>query len=212
MSSKVLIVGSGVIGLRTALELLRRGIRVSLVSPKHPLHSSTCSMGAGGLWMPFHCDDSRTDRWSFDTLSELSRLSLNSATGGSGSGALVEVLPAVSFKRNDKSQIPEWATDERSKSLAFQHLSIDELYKEGKSQCFRLPGKDVMVEAGYSHAWFFQTPIIDAPKMLMVSHNSNAFIVEIGTAILNNNLISTHGIYNYFCEAHVGRNQIQPSS
>ena len=24
-----------------------------------------------------------------------------------------------------------------------------------------------MVEAGYTHAWLFQTPVIDCPKMLM---------------------------------------------
>lgn len=161
MTTKVLVVGSGVIGLRTALELLHRRIRVSLVSPQPPLHPSTCSMGAGGLWMPFHCDDSRTDRWSFETLAELTSLL--------GHSSLVEVLPAVSFKRDGNSQIPGWATDAKSKSLAFRHLSMDELYKESKSQSFRLPRKDAMEEVGYSHAWFFQTPIIDAPKMLTVS-------------------------------------------
>ncbi|KAL7537363.1 hypothetical protein ACHAXR_007768 [Thalassiosira sp. AJA248-18] len=176
MASKVLVVGSGVIGLRTALELLRRQIRVSLVSPQHPLHpDATCSMGAGGLWMPFHCDDSRTDRWAFETLSELSRLSSNSFSGGSeaqskpghSNASLVEILPAVSFKRNGQSKIPGWALDTRGKSLAFQHVSIEELYARGMCQHFRLPRKDVMEEAEYSHAWLFQTPIVDAPKMLM---------------------------------------------
>ncbi|KAL9180132.1 hypothetical protein ACHAXT_008102 [Thalassiosira profunda] len=47
MPPKVLVVGSGVIGLRTALELVRREIAVCLVSPRHPLHPSTCSMGSG---------------------------------------------------------------------------------------------------------------------------------------------------------------------
>ena len=28
-------------------------------------------MGAGGLWMPFHCDDPRTGRWAAETLDEL---------------------------------------------------------------------------------------------------------------------------------------------
>jgi len=123
-------------------------------------------------------DDSRTDRWSFETLSELNSLSSNSSPGDSEvqsksdhsrHGSLVEMLPAVAFKRNGQSQIPDWATDINSKSLSFQHLSIDDLYKESKSRYsqFRLPRKDDIEAAGYSHAWLFQTPIIDAPKMLM---------------------------------------------
>jgi len=127
--------------------------------------------------MPFHCDDSRTDRWSFETLSDLITLvSSNSSSGdsvvspkpGRIDGTLVEIVPAVAFQRDGQSQIPGWATtdDTNSKSLAFQNLSIDELYRESKSQHFRLPRKDWMEKAGYSHAWLFQAPIIDAPKML----------------------------------------------
>jgi len=114
--------------------------------------------------MPFHCDDTRTDRWSFETLSELNSLSSNSS-----SGDLVEVLPAVAFHRNEdkSSDIPAWATDAKAKSLSFRQLHIDDLYEESKSRKFRLPRKEVMVGAGYSHAWLFHTPIIDAPKMLM---------------------------------------------
>ena len=48
MASKVLVVGSGVIGLRTALELLRRNVSVCLVSPISPTNVATTSMGAGG--------------------------------------------------------------------------------------------------------------------------------------------------------------------
>ena len=168
-TSKVLVVGSGVIGLRTTLELLKRRVRVSLVSPHHPLHPSTCSMGAGGLWMPFHCDDSRTDRWSFETLSELMRLS---SSGYGSDPSLVEILPAMAFKQSndEQSDVPGWATDPSSKCLEFQQLSVDKLYEESKSRRFRLPSKDVIQNAGYSNAWLFNTPIIDAPKMLMVSY------------------------------------------
>lgn len=165
MVTKVLVVGSGVIGLRTALELLHRGIRVHLISPRHPLHISTCSMGAGGLWMPYHCDDSRVDRWSLETLSELTKLSCDKSSPG---GTLVEKLPAVTFNRNWESA-PSWAVDANSKSLDFQNLSIDDLYNKSKSQRFRLPGEKVMKQAGYSHAWLFKTQIVDTPKMLMVS-------------------------------------------
>ena len=122
--------------------------------------------------MPFHCDDSRTNQWSFETLSELVGLSLSESGPGPCLGSLVEVLPAVAFKRNDgRSQIPGWATGANSKCLAFRHLKIDQLYQESKDKGFRLPRRDVIEDAGYSHAWLFQTPIIDAPKMLMVSRD-----------------------------------------
>ena len=151
-TSKVLVVGSGVIGLRTALELLKRNIHVHLVSPCHPLHPSTCSMGAGGLWMPFHIDDTRTDSWASATLSELLK-----------DDKLVEMLPAVAFKRN-QDEIPNWAT---GNALSFQQLSINDLYKESTSQSFRLPRRDVMEDAGYRYAWLFQTPIVNCPKYLV---------------------------------------------
>ena len=122
---------------------------------------------------------SRTDGWSFETLSELTRLSSRSSSDDSGlrskSGhghheSLVEILPVIAFKRNGHSDIPGWAKDSKSEKLSFQHLSIDDLYKESKALHFRLPSKHMVEEAGYSHAWLFQTPIIDAPKMLTVSY------------------------------------------
>ena len=155
-TSTVLVVGSGVIGLRTSLELLQRNIHVHLLSPCHPIHPSTCSMGAGGLWMPFHCDDTRVDRWAHETLSEL----LTKEDDG-----VVEMLSAVAFKRNQKNALPNWATN--NTELLFQQLSINELYKESKSQSFRLPRRDVMVDAGYRYAWLFQTPIVNCPKYLV---------------------------------------------
>ncbi|KAL7547464.1 hypothetical protein ACHAWF_010761 [Thalassiosira exigua] len=159
MASKVLVVGSGVIGLRTALELIRKKIHVCVVSPRHPLHPSTCSMGAGGLWMPFHCDDERTDRWSFETLSELTETSARP-------GSLVEIVPKVSFQRSDNFPIPSWATDPKSKDIAFQTLTLDDLYTKSKSEKFRLPPKVDIEGAGYTHAWTFQAPIVDSPRML----------------------------------------------
>ncbi|KAL3816279.1 hypothetical protein ACHAXA_008087 [Cyclostephanos tholiformis] len=172
MATKVLVVGSGVVGLRTAIELIHRRIRVHLISPRHPLHPSTCSMGAGGLWMPFHCTDSRTDRWSLETLNELTRLSSEKS---SPAGKLVETLPAVVFSRNSQSA-PSWSAHASGKSLDFKNLSIEDLYKQSESQRFRLPRKEVMKMAGYSHAWLFQTQIVDTPKMLM--HMLNEIIAS----------------------------------
>ncbi len=115
--------------------------------------------------MPFHCDDSRVDRWSLETLNELTELSSEKSSPG---GTLVEKLPAVIFSRNWESA-PSWAADANSNSLDFQNLSIDDLYNKSKSQRFRLPVGKFMRQAGYSHAWLFQTQIVDTPKMLMVS-------------------------------------------
>ena len=122
-------------------------------------------MGAGGLWMPFHCNDSRTDGWSFATLRELLRRSKNNTH-------YEEILPAIAFKRKQASS-PSWATlldashEDIKNVLQFKNLTIDELYEESKLKKFRLPAKNTMVEAGYTHAWLFQTPVIDCPKMLM---------------------------------------------
>ena len=162
------------IGLRTAVELVRRKIKIRLISPQHPLHSSTCSVGAGGLWMPFHCDDQRTDRWAFETLDEL----MSYATGVTKSDRnssddfnrpLVEVVPAISFKHEATKDPPGWAADRRSKALKFQTLKVEELYNQSKSLNFRLPRRELMDEAGYLYSWLFHTPIVDSPKMLMVS-------------------------------------------
>ena len=155
MTSKVLVIGSGVIGLRTALALLRRGVSVCLVSPKAPSSIETCSMGAGGLWMPFHCDDARVDRWAYETLHELTTQLTNSK-------GHVEVVPKVSFKRQ-YTEVPSWS---ENALLKFQQLDLNALYKHSTKHKIRLPPRQVMKDAGYSHAWLFYPPIIDAPNEL----------------------------------------------
>jgi D-amino-acid oxidase len=142
MASKVLVVGSGAIGLRTALELIRRNVSVVLKSPRHPLHPSTCSVGAGGLWMPFHVNDHahRASRWATETLDELMPLAHDP------NSHLAEIVPAVVLKRAhagpsidefatypykstpgeqmDTVTLPEWSSDQR---LLFQHLTVEML-------------------------------------------------------------------------------------
>ena len=78
----------------------------------------------------------------------------------------METVPAVAFKRNGDDKLPDWTLNPKSKDLAFQYLTIDQLYTESKSKSFRLPQRSVIEEAGYTHAWFFQTPIVDCPNML----------------------------------------------
>lgn len=101
---RVLVVGSGAIGLRTALELVRKNVSVVLRSPHNPLQKEVCSQGAGGLWMPFHCDDPRTDRWSIETLDELYKYynpqQISNYCGNSVENSpLVELVPTISLHR-----------------------------------------------------------------------------------------------------------------
>ncbi|CAB9514433.1 D-amino-acid oxidase [Seminavis robusta] len=170
---RALVVGSGAIGLRTAVELIRRKVPVTLRSPVSPLHPSVCSIGAGGLWMPFHCDDSRTDRWASETLDELWSL------GKEEDNDLVEIMPAVSLENNnnelvrqtedtnstytDTDKLPTWTKDPR---LEFQQLTVEMLGWQNIVKKLRIPTEEELKRAGYWHAWMFQTPIVDSPKML----------------------------------------------
>lgn len=161
------------IGLRTAAELLRRNVPVTLRSPVAPLHPSVCSVGAGGLWMPFHCDDPRTDRWALETLHELW------AIGKDTSNQLVEIMPAILLRPNnadttsvtsdtdvtypDNDKLPGWTKDAR---LEFQQLTVEMLSWQNIVTKLRIPTEEELKQAGYMHAWMFRTPIVDAPRML----------------------------------------------
>jgi len=137
MASRVLVAGSGVIGLRTAVELTRRQIPVVLRSPIHPLHPSNCSQGAGGLWMPFHCDDPRTERWALETMDEIYPMAADPKN------SLVDLRYVLALKRNHegpntedfvaedyhkgtggKSRLPLWSSDERFK---FQNVTMEQV-------------------------------------------------------------------------------------
>ena len=56
-------------------------------------------MGAGGLWMPYKCDDPRIDKWSIDTLDELLTLSKSAMdinkNSNSDNKPPVEIVPTV---------------------------------------------------------------------------------------------------------------------
>eukprot|EP00562_Extubocellulus_spinifer_P000224 CAMPEP_0178477326 /NCGR_PEP_ID=MMETSP0696-20121128/4075_1 /TAXON_ID=265572 /ORGANISM="Extubocellulus spinifer, Strain CCMP396" /LENGTH=392 /DNA_ID=CAMNT_0020104637 /DNA_START=17 /DNA_END=1195 /DNA_ORIENTATION=- len=178
-ASKVLVCGSGCIGLRTAIELLNRNVSVHLRSARPPLDPSTCSVGAGGLWMPYHCEDSRVDKWAAHTLDEL--LSYQSTSGGDSP---VEIVPVVvlkkhhhgpklkNFIRNDErlpnevdddGPLPAWTKDPR---LDFQHLAVEMLAWQNAVHKLRIPSEATLKGAGYMHAWLFRPPIVDAPRML----------------------------------------------
>jgi len=137
---RVLVVGAGAIGLRTAQELRNRGIQAVVRAPVSPLVDS-CSMGAGGLWMPFRCDDPRVDKWAIETLDELLEKRMHT-----------EILPAVFFTQTPSSDLPSWTRDPRlhfnQEPLAEVPIVIPETLRI------------------YSHAWTFQAPVIDSPRML----------------------------------------------
>jgi FAD dependent oxidoreductase len=120
---RVLVVGSGIIGLRTAWELLsynnnnnnntidsKQKIEIVLVSSRNPYDEKSCSVGAGGLWMPFRVADdndndkstdntdftetdkkisNKVDNWAISTLDEYYPL------GCDPNNDLVEIVPAV---------------------------------------------------------------------------------------------------------------------
>jgi len=176
MASRVLVVGSGVIGLRTALELARKRVSVVLRSPVHPLDPTNCSQGAGGLWMPVFCVDPRVTKWGMETYDEIYPLAQDAKN------PLVELLHCVSLKRKHegpstddfvaddyhkgtggKSQLPFWSSDAR---FNFQNVTLEQVAWQNQIHKLKLPSLSKAQAAGYNHAWFWQTAIVDCPKML----------------------------------------------
>jgi D-amino-acid oxidase len=175
--SRVLVVGTGIIGLRTAVELLKNRFSVVLVSPVSPHDPSVCSQGAGGLWMPYHNEDSpRFLRWAKETLDELYPMAVDPACPH------VERVPCVSWKANHSgptipdflatdyhqgtggtSPLPSWTKDPR---LEFQHMTVEMLEWQNQVLGLRLPDQTKMLLNGYTHAWLFNSPVVDSPAML----------------------------------------------
>ena len=144
--------------------------------------------------MPFHCGDDREKtslRWAQETLDELfSIASIRNTTKQSSppedEHPLVEILPAIYLKRDHggptvedftknkydfkaggstiTTRLPEWTRiDSR---LQFQHLTIEMLDWQNQVFQLRIPPLHELHAAGYLYAWFFQTPVVNAPKML----------------------------------------------
>ena len=149
-------------GLQTALELLRRNVKVHLRSPFPPLDTRTCSVGSGGLWMPFHCDDKRTDKWALETLDELLQMAATTEN-------IVEIVPAIKLLRNHSGpsikdftsndgkykplshltcNLPEWTFDSR---LSFQHLTVEMLTWQNKINKLRIPYEAKLVSFSLSY-------------------------------------------------------------
>lgn len=161
---RALVVGCGVNGLRTALELARKNVKVTLKSACHPLHPSVCSVGAGGFWMPFRCPDKRVDNWAIQTLDELLQHVSNKKN------SLVELVPAINLKRETtpQNELPPWTKDCR---LAFQLLTVDMLEWQNRVHDLRLPSIQTLKDSGYHYMWFFNSPVVDTSKMLLTLLN-----------------------------------------
>jgi D-amino-acid oxidase len=140
-------------------------VKVMLHSAHRPTHSSVTSVGAGGLWMPFKCDDPRVDKWSIETLDELLDYKKKNCEAFN---KLVESVPAIYLrKQNDMKAktLPAWTQDPR---LGFDHMNIEMLEWQNEILNLRFPfsSSSDLVRQGYSYCWFFQAPIVDAPNML----------------------------------------------
>jgi D-amino-acid oxidase len=175
--NKTLVVGSGAIGLQTALECVHRGRPVVVRSPFPPSDPRNCSVGAGGLWFPFHVEGGFVTRWALETLDALLAVAARDAS-------LVEVVPAVVLLQQHQGpvlddykshadvenpqgiaggRLPGWAYDKR---LDFQHLTVEMLSWQNAVHKLRIPDETTLKEAGYRHAWLFHPPIVNPSNML----------------------------------------------
>lgn len=78
----VLILGKGVSGLTTALQLLRAGHRVTIWSKEPAGQHPNTSLNAYAMWVPVTiAADARVERWTDETFIELEKLSHRPGTG-----------------------------------------------------------------------------------------------------------------------------------
>ncbi|GMH96748.1 hypothetical protein TrST_g2177 [Triparma strigata] len=180
-SQRVLIVGSGILGLRTATQLLRNGHKVTIRSAAAPLALSgkdaPASPGAGGLWMPFHCDDERVEKWAKHQLEEyLEMIAVQPMLGFNNSSPspytqITSLLPSnppsTSVKSADTgtyvpttSPPPSWATDPR---LNYQTLNMHQLDWQKDVAKIHVPSA---LLSSYTDCATFEAPIVDSPKIL----------------------------------------------
>jgi hypothetical protein len=62
-----------------------------------------------------------------------------------------------------KSQLPFWSSDAR---FNFQNVTLEQVAWQNQIHKLKLPSLSKAQAAGYNHAWFWQTAIVDCPKML----------------------------------------------
>ncbi|HEY9774350.1 MAG TPA: FAD-dependent oxidoreductase [Planktothrix sp.] len=119
-SKNVLVLGAGVSGLTTALELIRAGHKVTIWS-KEPIGLlPTTSANAYAMWVPVKIDgDARVERWANETLEALEKLSKDTNTG---------VTMRQIFVLRQTHEEPWYA----GKVASFRHARDGEISKEYK--------------------------------------------------------------------------------
>ena len=80
MTNEVVVVGAGVIGLSSALELVRAGKRVTVIADRKP--AETVSAVAAAIWEPYDAfPRDMVLRWSLDALTTFNELAADPSTG-----------------------------------------------------------------------------------------------------------------------------------
>jgi len=126
--------------------------------------------------MPVYCDDVRANQWGLETLDELFPMAKDSQN------SLVSLRHVLSLKKTHEgpstddfvasnyhkgtggtSNLPAWSSDER---FGFQNVTLEQVAWQNQIHKLKLPSLQKAQDAGYHHAWFFQTPVVDSPSML----------------------------------------------
>ncbi len=79
MSINIAIVGAGVMGLSTAVQLLQKGYSVNIYTDLDP--ALTTSTVAVAIWMPFGVESDQIDDWSHASLAHYKQMQNNSESG-----------------------------------------------------------------------------------------------------------------------------------
>ncbi|GLW52014.1 FAD-dependent oxidoreductase [Kitasatospora phosalacinea] len=136
MTAPVTVVGGGVTGLTTALELQDRGRAVTLLTPELPHH--TTSVVAAAIWHPFfQRPDPLYLRRATTALHRLTALAADPAASGVRVRTLTEFFPAA-------TEAPWWTRE------------LPERHRARPADC----------PPGYASAWAVPVPVADAARYL----------------------------------------------
>eukprot|EP00871_Galdieria_phlegrea_P005611 jgi/Galph1/6050/GphlegSOOS_G4649.1 len=131
---RILILGSGVIGLTTAIRLAENGHKVLIWSEK--TSPDLTSDGSGGYWMPFHIEPLQlVNHWSLEALRVF-----KSQAKDSSSGCGVHIFTGRVLHEQLPGDIPEWTRYVDMRVLTAPHPEVPK---------------------GFQGAWKFDSPIVN---------------------------------------------------